>query len=277
MPIYLSKGIGGGFRVGTRIGGGYGRKNDGCFLVTLVQGVLLLGIIGLFIAYWQIAIGIFVLWLIGTVWWGMAKETAKERAKLEAEVAKLGEKVQKHIDMVQNAKTLSARQNNCTKAIALLQEIKGLDPGGSVAQNTDSLLVTLSALEKTLPIGNVLERAERAEFKGQTKQALNAYLDAVFQCEKESVTDSDFRTADLRDGSTDEQVSLEYLKNKARSLGWEDPSVGQLSSAPAMPAAAPEPEIECPNCNHSSPFSAFRADQNGKGTCPQCGIHVEFE
>jgi len=233
MPIYVSKGIGGGFRVGTRIGGGYSRKNEGCFLVTLIQGVLLLGIISLFITYWQIAIGIFVLWLIGTVWWRIAKEKAKARAKLEAEIAKLVDKLQKHLDMVQNAKTLSARQNNCTKAITLLQEIKGLDSSSSVSQNTDDLLVKLRALEKTLPIGNVLEKAERAEFKGQTKQACNAYLDAMFQCHKENVTDSDFQTADLRDVTTDERISVDYLKNKARNLGWQDPDAGQLLAEPA--------------------------------------------
>lgn len=220
MPIYISKGIGGGFRVGTRIGGGYSRKKEGGLLVTLIQGILLLVIIGLLISYWQIAIGIFFLWLVGTVWWGMAKEKAKTRAKLEAEIAKLGEKVQKHLDMVQNAKTLSTRQNSCTKAIALLQEIKELDRTRSIAQNTDDLLVKLHALEKTLPIGNILDKAEKAEFKGQKKQALNAYLDAIFECQKENVTAGDFQTSDLRDGATDDQISLNYLKQKARALGW---------------------------------------------------------
>jgi len=222
MPIYISKGIGGGFRVGTRIGGGYRRKNEGSFLVTLIQGILLLGIIGLFITYWKIAIGIFCLWFIGTVWWGMTKEKARARAKLEAEIAKLGEKLQKHLDMVQDAKTLSARQNNCTKAIILLQEIKTLDTGGTIFLNSDDLLVKLRALEKTIPIGHILDKAEKAEFKGQKKQALNSYLDAIFECQKANVTPEDFQNSDLRDGATDEQISLNHLKRKAHALGWAE-------------------------------------------------------
>jgi len=274
MPLYLSKSLGGGFRIGTRIGGGYGRKNDGCFLVTIVQAVLFLAIIGLFITYWQIAIALFVLWFIGTVWWGIEKEKAKEREKLKNEIATIGKKIEKHVEMVQNAKTLSARQNNCTKAISLLKEIKSLDPNGNIA-DTGELLNILSATEKILPIGNILEKAERAEFKGQTQQAMNAYLDALYQCQKENITDTDFKLADLRDTTTSQFISVDYLKAKASDNGWTDTSSAKVSNQAA--SVDMSQEIECPYCHMPSPYRMFNMDDNGRGYCPSCNVPVEFE
>ncbi len=65
---------------------------------------------------------------------------------------KLWEKVKKHLEVAEHGKTLSARQNNCSKAIALLREMNRFGSRGKVARKTDDLLAKLTALEKTLPI-----------------------------------------------------------------------------------------------------------------------------
>jgi hypothetical protein len=53
---------------------------------------------------------------------------------------------------------------------------------------------------------------------------------------------------------------------------------------PPLPVAPVSPDVSiaadsitCPNCSTSSPFYAFRAEADGRGSCPNCGIHVAFE
>jgi rubrerythrin len=251
-------------------------------VVTLIQAFLILGIIGLFITYWKIAVGVFVVWLVGTICWGIAKGSLESKAKLEAEVSAIEQRVQKHLDMVQNAKTFPARYNNCTQALTLAKELQALDPRNQVAKNTEELLRKLQSLEKTLPISDLLEKAEKAEFKGQRKQTLNAYLDALFRCQKESVSDTDFVLADVRDRSSAEPITLEFLKQKARSFGWKDEieetfPTQAASAGEEQPATTGQPLVECTNCGKSSPFGEFGVDDTNKGKCPQCGINVEFE
>ena len=214
MGLYFSKSLGGGFRIGTRIGGN--SKHGGCFIVSLIQGIIALLAIALFIVYWQVGILLLFIWFIICIFWCNFEENRKNLVQAEGMCLKL----QRHIDLVHDSKTLSARLNNCNKSVSLLKEIMLLDPKGKVLLNATDMLNYLSSLERVMPVGDIIEKAERAEFKGQNKRALNYYLDAIFHCQKNNLSDNDFINADIRDVDSDDVISLDYLTEKARYNGW---------------------------------------------------------
>jgi hypothetical protein len=61
-------------------------------------------------------------------------------------------------------------------------------------------------------LDNELEKAEKAEFKGQKKKALDAYLDALFLIRKDSIDDAK------------QQKEISQIELKIRELGGEVPS-----------------------------------------------------
>lgn len=66
-----------------------------------------------------------------------------------------------------------------------------------------------------------MEKAQKAEFKNQKKQALNAYLDVLYICKQEGTTDRDFVTGEVN-MPNGRPVTIEYIKKKAKKLGWKD-------------------------------------------------------
>jgi hypothetical protein len=187
-------------------------------------GMLPLGMMALAIEYWKIALALLAGCLVLLLCWHRIKQKARERAEMADSIPKLWKRVKKHLEAVEHGKTLSTRQNNCSKAIALLHEMNSFGSRGKVARKTDDLLAKLTALEKTLPIGNFVEKAEKALFKKQRKQALNAYLDAIYECQKNNVTDRDFELSELVDAKSGEKIMPSYLKRRASDLGWVDDS-----------------------------------------------------
>lgn len=217
MRLYIGKRLRGGWGVGTRIGGGSRSSTGFLHLVFAIVAIALV------VTYWKLAIGVFVAWLVFAAIWASRKEARKEKLARLTHAAKLGERVSKHLDMVNNGKTLSTRLNNCVKAIELLKEIAALDPNSEAVGGQSELLPQLQATKKVLPIVNALEKVEKAEFKGQKKLALNGILDALFQCQKDSITDADFTTVGLTTGPDGQLVTLGYLSQKAKGLGWTPP------------------------------------------------------
>lgn len=49
------------------------------------------------------------------------------------------------------------------------------------------------------------------------------------------------------------------------------------SMPPPLPKESQEPQVQCPNCGRTFAFSQYQLDAHGKGACPGCGIHIEFE
>jgi hypothetical protein len=187
-------------------------------------GMLSPGIMTLVTEYWEMALALLAGGIVLLFCWHRIKRRARERAEMADAIPELWKKVKKHLEVVEHGKTLSTRQNNCSKAIALLHEMNSFGSRGKVARKTDDLLAKLTALEKTLPIGSFVEKAEKALFKNQRKQALNAYLDAMYACQKNDVTHRDFELSELTDDQSGEQITLLYLKRKASDLGWVDGS-----------------------------------------------------
>jgi hypothetical protein len=219
MGLYVSKNIGGGFRVGTRIGGGRRRKKDegGC-----ISAVLLLVTIGLIFTYPRAAIlsGIAIVVVMFLYFW--ADAGSKERKAKIADIQTLSNKLQKHLEMVNNGKTIPARINNCDKAIEILEEIQALDPDQKLTQhNSESLISDLLSVKKTIPVEKLLEKASKAQFKGSQKLEQNALVDALYHCKTEGLADRDFSRAETVDPDTGKIVTIATIENRARSLGWE--------------------------------------------------------
>ena len=174
--------------------------------------------------YWKIALALLVGGIVLLFCWHGIKQKSRERAEMADAIPKLWERVKKHLEVVEHGRSLSARQSNCTKAIALLREMNRFGSHGEVARKTDDLLAKLTALEKTLPVGKLVEKADKALFKNQRKQALNAYLDAMYECRKNGVTQRDFELSELMARPSGERITLSYLKHKAKDLGWVEDS-----------------------------------------------------
>ena len=104
------------------------------------------------------------------------------------------------------------------------RRVIAIDTNEEVIENRTEILTRLKAAKKVLPIMNALDKAEKAEFKGQKKSALNAVLDALFQCREDNVTNSDFARIDLRGKPDGQLVTVEYLTQKAKDLGWNPPT-----------------------------------------------------
>lgn len=213
MRFYVGKRLGKGWGVGTSIS----TRGTGGLFSGIVNLFLIFLVIGLLVTYWQIAILVFILWIALMVYLSVRKKQLAQLAK----ASKLVKTIQKHTDMIENGKTLNTKLNNCDKAIALLEEVAILDPNEKVIQNRTEMLSRINSAKKVLPIMDALQKVEKAEFKGQKKPALNAILDALFQCREANVTDSDFEIINLTNESDGKLVTIEYLTQKAKDLGWE--------------------------------------------------------
>lgn len=60
-----------------------------------------------------------------------------------------------------------------------------------------------------------LEKAEKAEFKGQNKKALDAYLEALFVLRKDKIPD------------TEQAHEVDMIEGKIANLGGDIPSQGE--------------------------------------------------
>jgi hypothetical protein len=57
-----------------------------------------------------------------------------------------------------------------------------------------------------------------------------------------------------------------------------EPKISSSTSMPPpLPKESQEPQVQCPNCGRTFAFSQYQVDAHGKGACPGCGIHIEFE
>lgn len=188
------------------------RKNNVSTVAALFYLLLFFLMVSLAVTFWPLALVAFLAWVFAGV--ALGRRKAKR-----AQLLPLIEKFQKHLASVRECKTFAARVHNCEAAIILLEQIKELDPQRAVLANSDSLSVKLGSLSKILPVLNTLDKADRAEFKGQRKKALDAYLDILYQCRKENITDNDFEAFDARTDLNHEHISLDHIQEKARRLG----------------------------------------------------------
>ena len=224
MSIFFGKNLGGGvIRSIRRFGalGGRGRKrksassdSNGCF--ALIGGIVL-GSIAFKVT--QSFIISLVLVVVGVIFGIIIRIKVEDQQKLNIELGELSLKVKKHIDMIIDGKTLATRQNNCAKAITLLKNVQEKKLKSNQAKFTADLLETLFCMQRVLPIADLLLKAERAEFKGQKKKALDYYLDVLYEYKKGTIANRDFKVVQLTDESG-EIITMDFIVLKAKALGW---------------------------------------------------------
>ncbi len=218
MRFFLGQHLGGGFGVGVSVGTGGRAKADsnavGCLFAIILLVSMLLG------ALTGDVVGFLVFLAVGFVAGIVASVKLMNKEELDAELAKLAKQIEKHRLMIGEGKTLVTRERNCAKAITLIKEVqeKKLDP--ERARVIAETLVGYSVLQRILPICDWMEKAERAEFKGQKKRALDFCLDALLEWKRGNVSDEDCTSAGCTDEDTGEVLSRDLIERKARSLGW---------------------------------------------------------
>jgi len=161
----------------------------------------------------------FVIGIVCLVLYYFLKQYLGEKERLTA-ACDLVPKLHNALEKVDSCSTIPARVNNCEKAIKLLNKIYLLDPKGKVVKNRNELFKKLVSAKKVIPVAKSVEKYERYVFKGQTKQALNTLLDAIYHCNQAGISDNDFTEINFRD-NTGHLITLHDLKKKATDLGWE--------------------------------------------------------
>lgn len=91
--------------------------------------------------------------------------------------------VQKHMDKASLVKTATAKINNANKALLVLKEF--YDDYGYIHHNKTEE-INFFIYESQL--NDYVQKAEKEEFKGNNKKALDAYLDALFFVENEHIS-----------------------------------------------------------------------------------------
>lgn len=283
MRIYGGKHLGGGFGIGisTRIGsssGGYRSypKNNssdvGGYLgitVAIIIGALTFALTQRFILSLVFAI---VAAIIVEIIKSDLKRKTQKKIKVDIEVSKISQQIQKYIDLIKNGKTLSTRENNCTKAIVLLKKLKRLQLDKNQVLITSDVMETLIVTQRVLPVGDLLLKAEKAEFKGQNKKAIDFYLDILYKFKKGQISDSDFSSIQLMDENTGKIITRNHIKYAAEALGWN------AKTTPAiMPNRDKKIMINCPECNSHLPRLNFSIISDRIGICPICDKEVIIE
>lgn len=228
MALYFSKSLGGGFRMGVSLFGGSGGRRRET----------------------------------------SSAKTVDPSAIAEAEDEALLNDCVAAVEAVNTGSSVEARQAKCREAISLLRRIRGKSHLAVRVKNGRALLAKLEALENVLPLHPLLEKAERAEFKGERKQALSACLDAIYYCRKHKVTDTMLAAAGVRDTEAGGAMTLSRLEEIARVLGWS-PDSGTAADAPKRSEF-----LECPACGRCLYFSDFAFGAGGEGKCPMCQTQV---
>jgi len=224
MPAYLSQRVGRNLRVGIRIGGGRKAGNQSSETTTLVISLLIAGIIGgivlLIQMYWIALLIGFFLFTFVTISIAICAANSEEKELARA----LGKEAQQHIHRINPHQPLEISQGECALAIERLQELKNRDSCERVVANAEETLNQLLAIQKTLEIGYFLRDIEYATFHGNVEQLRTIYVDVVFLCHCNQISDQEIKLAGLRDNQIGENITLDYLISKATDLGWNPPS-----------------------------------------------------
>lgn len=191
------------------------------------------------------------------------------KTETNAQIVALSEAINQHLEKARSGKTLATREKNCLEAINLLETLLQIQTEPKDKAKTKTIIAGVKAVHKVLTIEDFISKAERAEFKNQKKRALNYYIDALLECRNSKITDQDMILAQLKNDHTKDQITLSWIKAKAKELGWQEKSKNQ----PSLPS--PEMQtIECPSCNQTVSLPEFNLDQSGEGACPYCGQKV---
>lgn len=220
MRIRLQQNLGYGLVVSATIGGGEEARDSspgaaGC--VALIACVVLGGPGFALTQNFLVAL---LLGVTGGILGAVHGIKAEEERKRKLDQAEKLDQFERYVKLVAKGGTLSKRQNNCAKAIEVLKELESSKLDDHQATAVAETIESLSSVHKVLPILDSLDKAERAEFKGEKKEALSHYLDALFTCRKEGAADSDFVAAQVSDESSGEIITLEFVRHKAKTLGW---------------------------------------------------------
>lgn len=284
MGIYFGKRFSNGFGIGIS-SGYYGHKinnnkrtiNDsiGClaFIVVIVSFGITYSFSNSLFASFIVAIIIFFILdsLIKSE--NIQKET-------DVEYFKSISQIQKYFNNITEGKVLTAAENNCSKAIVLLKELKEKKLRTKQYNEIEDLLDIFYLVQRILPIGDFLEKAQKAEFKGQKNKALNYYLDILYSFKNGKISVIDLEKAQLKSEPSGEIISLEYIKEKAKLLGWKEkiatPDIS-LNYSSLQKNTSTNEMYNCPDCNSNLTKNNFTVNKIGLNVCPICSFQFRLE
>ncbi len=108
--------------------------------------------------------------------------------RLELHMENIGNKINKHLDRSNAAKTSAAKINNASKALAEIEE--GFRNEYVDKSKLEKCKISIEDYIHQVQIDDLREKAERLEFRGQYSKAAAAYQDALFFIHRDNVDDS---------------------------------------------------------------------------------------
>ena len=168
------------------------------------------------IEYWQITVAIVVILTIIIL---IAKSFSSNKVDKKLVYQSIKE-LQSYVEKVNRLKTSKGRLQNIDAALKIIDELEELDPSSEILLSRKETKTMLIAYKSMIPINEALSKYDKAMFKGQNKQALDALLDVLYIIHKEGTTNDMFKYSDHKDDSKN-QLTIEFLHSKAKSLGWD--------------------------------------------------------
>ena len=128
------------------------------------------------------------------------------------------ESVEKHMDRSRLAKTITGKVNNANKALEVLKEAATNEHVKQLTvEETVNFIMTYINKEE---LKDIETKAERFEFKGNYKKAIDAYKDALFYLKKDDVDDAlqqdDINRIETKIEELEGKISRAALKSKTK-------------------------------------------------------------
>jgi len=118
----------------------------------------------------------------------LSQLTSFKDYRLELHMENIGNKINKHLDRANVAKTAATKISNASKALAEIED--GFRNEYTDKSRLEECKVSIENYIHQVQIEELKEKAERLEFKGQYSKAAAAYQDALFFIHRDNVDDS---------------------------------------------------------------------------------------
>ena len=156
------------------------------------------------------------------VGWNYVKGVNAEKAERKRQLTVIAYQISDILEKITTLKTTSARVNNCSKALGLLDKAEGYEECRQVITNFDVLRSRLDKIQKVLPVVDYVDKSYKHRFKGKDSSEKNTLLDALFEITTKEITNQDIIEAEVYTESAGEIITVEGIKNRLKGLGWEN-------------------------------------------------------
>lgn len=165
---------------------------------------------------------VLVIVVVAAVLLFVMKVRSDRRQEEREEVFRMRDMAQKSLSRAHDAAGVTTKVKHYKKAAEIIAAARKYDCYSSIIKNGDQLVTELDLAVRVLPVVALLEKAEKARFKGSAGSEKNALAEALYLIESTKVTQGEIDQAMLSiDADVDVEVSA--VTDRLAELGWKRP------------------------------------------------------